>query len=168
MENTLCFWTDVFLNWKPICEHYNKKIIIPLALTCKLFNKLYILKDNFNCDICYYRNIKCKFCIKNNTKSCYDCICYYCNTSVNLTGQKILAGLCYKCAIIIPATDFNRHYLERVIHLYDIKRVKIWGIYFDDITFLDLLTNKSYSITKNELPKNILNDILTIKLKNNK
>ncbi len=166
MENTLCFWTDIFLNWKLICNHYNNKILLPLSLTCKLFNKIYTLNNNYDCDICHYRNIICGFCIKNNTKSCYDCNCYYCNVSINLSGQQINNGLCHKCEMVIHIDDFYRHYNERVIHLYNLKRVKIWGIYDDDITFLDLLTDFFYSVTKKELPKNILNDVITITFNN--
>lgn len=109
-NNTYTFFNDIFFNFNITpCQHYNLKYIIPLKLSCKKLNEIYTLSPYNNvhkCDICYFRDIKCTYCIKTTNTSCDKCICKICNVSANLTGNfPIINSTCNKCLVDYPSGE---------------------------------------------------------------
>jgi hypothetical protein len=108
MNDQLYIIIDVLLDFnREPCKHY-KKLWKPFYLTCtKLSNKLSNMILN-KCDVCYFRKIKCTVCIVNDTTSCNNCICKFCNESANFTnGFPIYGHFCARCHGITPS-NINR------------------------------------------------------------
>lgn len=161
MMNDYEVWSEVFLNWNlNICTHYNKKFLIPLSLTCKSLNKTFTIKNNFECDICYFRDITCKFCIKNNTKYCIDCVCYNCDVSVNLTGSDMEHGCCGKCIPPLSVSELDKIYVKWFIDCYNMGRMKLRCVYVDDVMFLNTENHgELHCFAKSVLPEYVLDGV---------
>jgi hypothetical protein len=98
------FFSDVFLNWGAhgkICEHYHKKMILPLMISCKTLYKVYgKIGKEYDCGICYFRDIKCCNCKMNGVTQCDFCTCRKCGISINFTGHIFLKDWkCHSCFI---------------------------------------------------------------------
>lgn len=100
LDSTYVVFHDIFPNFNDFpCKHFNK-ILLQLSFTCKLFNEIYgKVREEFECDICMFREISCKKCIKNKTTSCVKCRCKKCGTSKNFIRHKwFYEGYCNKCS----------------------------------------------------------------------